>query len=169
MQEKTVSQYSAETHGETLADKSNENGLFDFSNLPMVVFLKILKSLEKTELCRLSLVNKSWRKACLDPCLWRNLDLRKYSTISDDDLIRLTSYSNTVNLLRISEVPLLGDSGLSCALTQCLSLTECSFFNCRQLSDKVLETLGEYCREIKKLDVTLCLGFTDEGLKKVGR
>ena len=171
-EEEIVSKFSAENDRKMHIShhESDDTELFDFSQLPWVVFLTILKFFKTDELCRLCLVNKQWKKACLDPSLWRNLDLVKYQSISDDDLIRLTSYSNNVVKLKISQCVnacILTDSGLSHVLQQCLSLVECSIVHCRELSDNVLATLGECCHFLKKLDITLSLNFTDEGMKKV--
>lgn len=144
-----------------------ENGLFDFSRLPWMVFLSILKFFKTNELCRFCLVDKLWLKACRDPSLWRDLDLEKYCAISDDDLIRLSSFSSNVVTLRICRCDMLTDRGASCAIRQCSSLTECSITQCRTVSDDVLTTLGACCHQLRKLDVTLSLNFTDEGIRKV--
>jgi hypothetical protein len=168
-EDRIVSQFSAENHQKTHIN-NHESGLFDFSRLPWVAFLTVLKFFRIYDLCRFCLVNKRWRRACQDPSLWRNLDLVKYETISDDDLIRLTSYSNNVVELKIQqliEVYTLSDLGVSRALRQCPSLVECTIANCRGLSDEVMVTLGECCRFIRKLDITLSFHFTDEGIKKV--
>ena len=168
-EDRIVSKLSAENHQEKHINH-HENGLFDFSQLPWVVFLTILKFFKTDELCRLCLVNKRWQKACLDPSLWRNLDLVKFRTISNDDLIRLTSYSNNVvklKILQFVDVCILTDSGVSQALRQCPSLVECSIAHCRELSDEVLATLGKCCHFIRKLDITLSFNFTDEGIQKV--
>jgi F-box/leucine-rich repeat protein 17 len=170
-EERIVPKCSAENHQKMHVNHHETGILFDFSQLPWVVFLTILKFFKTDELCRLCLVNKRWQKACLDPCLWRNLDLMKYHSISDDDLIRLTSYSSNVVKLNISQdvdaCNLLTDLGFSQVLQQCPSLVECSIFNCRELSDDVLATLGECCHFLRKLDITLSIRFTDEGIRKV--
>ena len=183
-EDRNISQFSAENDNHQEAHVNvDDHGLFDFSRLPWVIFLSILKFFKTYELCRLCLVNKHWQKACQDPSLWQNLDLVKYCTISDDDLIRLTSYCKSVAKLHVSQrvnIHTLTDSGVCHVLRQCPSLVECSIV-CRELSeelsgppeishklsDVVLEMLGERCHLIRKLDITLCYNFTDKGIKKV--
>ena len=182
-EDRNISQSLSENHQDI---EMSDHGLFDFSRLPWVIFLSILKFFKTHELCRLCLVNKQWRKACLDPSLWQSLNLVKYCTICDDDLIRLTSYCQRVAKLHVSQrvnVHTLTDPGVCHVLRQCPSLVECSIVcrelseegleqseisQWRKLSDTVLVTLGEHCHLIRKLDITLCYSFTDEGIKKVG-
>ena len=145
---------------------SNPDGLFNFSRLPWVVFLNILEFFKKEELCKLCLVNKLWRKACCDPSLWRCLDLTRSKSISDEDLDRLTSFSNNVVQLRISGCEHLTDCGVSCVMKQCHSLVELTMTHC-ELSDQVLEAVGENCSFLRKLDISLSSNFSDDGLSKV--
>ena len=138
--------------------------IFNFSQLPWAIFLTILEFFKLTELSQLCLVNKMWCKACRDPSLWRSVDLIKYENVSDEDLYRITSFSNNVLTLKISKR--LTDTGVICVIKQCTSLVELTMTHC-ELSDQVLEAVGEYCWCLRKLDISLSLNFSDDGLKKV--
>ena len=155
-------------HGSDLTEPAlPEIVTFNFSCLPRVIFLTILEFFETVELCHLCLVCKLWQKVCQDPSLWRNLDLTKFPNIKDRDLGRLTSLSKNVITLKINQADFLTNDGVISVLTNCTSLQELTLNHCYNLSDQVLEAVGKYCHHLKKLDISLSIYFSDEGVRRV--
>ena len=146
----------------------NEGGAnsFQINNLPQVVFLSILSYLDVKNLGRASCVSKHWYNSSLDPCLWRTLKLQKRQKVDDGVLSRVTNHGSTASVLDVSDCPNITEEGLIQALMQCSCLVELSVVRCPAVTDKCLAFIGQSCKNIKFLDISLC-HITDAGVKKV--
>ena len=152
-------------------EKEQEDGdvdnCFEINKLPQVVFLNILWYLDVKDLGRASCVSKYWYNSCLDPCLWRILRLKKREKVNDEVIARITTLGANASVLDVSDCPKLTEEGLIKALRQCSSLLELFVVRCSAVTDKCLSVIGQSCKFIKLLDISLC-PVTDNGLKEVG-
>ena len=141
---------------------------FKINNLPQVVFLSILSYLDLKDLGRASCVSKHWYNSTLDPCLWRKLKLQKRHKVDDEVLVRITNHGSAVSVLDVSECRSITEEGLLKALLQCKCLVDLSVVRCVAVTDKILSVIGQSCRNIRSLDISLCR-VTDTGVKEVRR
>ena len=147
--------------------ENESTNCFQISSLPQVVFLSILSYLDRKDLGRASCVSKHWYNSILDPCLWKKLKLQKRSKIDDEVLVRITNHGSAVSVLDVSECRSITEEGLMKALWQCKCLVDLSVVRCTAVTDKILAVIGQTCRNIKSLDISLCC-VTDAGVKQVG-
>ncbi|KAM7437175.1 F-box/LRR-repeat protein 17 [Porites harrisoni] len=139
---------------------------FKINNLPQVVFLSILSYLDLKDLGRASCVSKHWYNSTLDPCLWRKLKLQKRHKVDDEVLVRITNHGSAVSVLDVSECRSITEEGLLKALLQCKCLVDLSVVRCVAVTDKILSVIGQSCRNIRSLDISLCR-VTDTGVKEL--
>lgn len=149
-------------------DNGGNGNCFQINRLPQVVFLSILSYLDVKNLGRASCVSKHWYNSTLDPCLWRRLKLQKRKLVNSEVLVRITNYgSSTATVLDVSECSNITEEGLLMALPQCRYLVELYVGRCPAVTDRCLAEMGQSCQNIKILDISLCLGVTDSGVKEV--
>jgi len=139
---------------------------FQINSLPQVVFLSILSYLGVQNLGRASCVSKHWYNSSLDPCLWRKLKLQKRQKVDDEVLARVTNLGSNASVLDVSECRNITEEGLIQALRQCQCLMELNVVRCPAVTDKCLSVIGESCKNIKILDISLC-NVTDCGVKEL--
>ena len=156
---------SNDTSGAKLAGNGTFSS-FPFDSLPHLVFLNILSYFTIKELGEASRVCRLWHSKCFDPSLWRNLNFKGRSKVTDAVLGRITSLSQNISTLNISECAELSEKCIVESLRGCSFLEEIRLVRCSGISDLCLECIGQSCSRLKILDISLC-PVTDEGIRKV--
>ncbi|XP_076439031.1 uncharacterized protein LOC143277937 [Babylonia areolata] len=136
-------------------------------DLPTVLLVLVFSFLPVvTRLGSVSQVCKRWQAAVLDPSLWRRLDLRNLPRLKDETLLQLTSLSDRVSSLILSDgrSTLLTDGGVSRVLQQCQYLTKVKFNRCFFLSDDTFQNMGKHCHSLVYLNLSGCFTVTDRTL-----
>jgi len=104
-----------------------------FKLLPPEVFVHILSFIDYLQIGKLATVSKNFKEICYDEGLWRYLDLRKYS-----DTSKILAILNSILGKRSSQL-------------QSLNISNCAF-----ITDSIIGTIVNTCKNIKILDITLC-------------
>lgn len=91
--------------------------------LPSHLLLKVFHYLRLSDLLhRAGLVCKDWYTLSRDSDLWRTINLRGQVKVSDEVITRMTTYSDNVTLLDITDSRLVTSQGLHLALENCPNL-----------------------------------------------
>ncbi|EDO46629.1 predicted protein, partial [Nematostella vectensis] len=109
-------------------------------------------------------VCRKWHEICNDPSLWRTLNLSGRRLVTDDILDRLTSLSDSVLELDVSECASFSDNGLQTALQKCSALQILRTVRSPCMTDKCLSTVGQICRNLRIVHLSMC-SITDKGME----
>ena len=141
--------------------------LFQFDSLPHIISRKVFSLLTFEELGKAALVCKQWYDRCRDPILWRRLSLNEHKlNVTDEVLVRLTSLSDVITHLDITECRKISANCVLECLRRCGFLEEMRAVRCRAFNDACLECLGQTSRGLRTIDMSLC-PVSDEGVQKV--
>ncbi|KAG7481149.1 hypothetical protein MATL_G00064010 [Megalops atlanticus] len=152
----------ADTPGDT-ADNSSIN------HLPSSILLRVLSHLSVKERCLCaSLVCKYWRDLCLDFQFWKQIDLSGLQQVTDDLLVKISSWRQNVTEINISDCRNVQDLGVCSLASHCPGLLKYTAYRCKQLSDLSLITIATHCPLLQKAHVGNQDKLTDEALKKLG-
>ena len=90
------------------------------SHVPESLLLQTFSYLSFHDLLHgVALVSKTWNNLTHDPSLWRRLCLRRYTKVTDSVLLKLTSRSENVQYLDISDLRLITSEGVTAVLRHC--------------------------------------------------
>jgi hypothetical protein len=148
--------------------KLDQGSAFAFNDLPPPIILKIFGYLTRFELLRkVALVCKYWNHLSQDPELWRTLDFRGQFKLTNRILERLTSYSDHVTSIDLSDSKLISSDGVEALTKRCHALQVLKLNRCYSLMGPAFRSIGENCPFLLKLFFDICYSLTDEDLRSV--
>lgn len=150
------------------SDTCLEDHSFHFEYLPHVVLLNILSYLNVKDLGRTACVSKHLNSYCKYPSLWTVVDLSNRKNVDDSVLQRVINISRNIAVLNVSEADNVTEFGLRQALLGCKTLIEFRAARSYFVSDECLTVIGQTCKDLKRIDVTMCRRITDNGIGQVG-
>ncbi|GAB1605790.1 F-box/LRR-repeat protein 17-like [Argonauta hians] len=139
-------------------------------NLPNSILLEIFKYLTIPErIHSVELVCKKWSELAKDPSLWRHINCQDFGhrTLSDEILDKITSYSNHVVHLDISNTIGFSPEGISKVFKKCQSLTYLSLKGCCSLPDSAIQLIADYHHELERLYLDDCFSVTNPTIIKI--
>uniref|UniRef100_A0A803JSI9 F-box and leucine-rich repeat protein 17 n=2 Tax=Xenopus tropicalis TaxID=8364 RepID=A0A803JSI9_XENTR len=140
------------------------------NQLPSSLLLKIFSNLTLNERCILaSLVCKYWRDLCLDSQFWKQLDLSNRQQVKDKVLSEITSRSQNITEINISDCFSVSDHGVCLVAVKCPGLVKYTAYRCKQLSDMSLIVLANHCTSLQKVHVGNQDKLSDDSLKALGK
>ncbi|XP_060083273.1 F-box/LRR-repeat protein 17-like [Ylistrum balloti] len=136
-------------------------------NIPSYLLIQIFQHLSMYDLLHnVSSVCKLWYTISHDPDLWRVIDLRNQVKVTDVVMKNLTSYSDRVIYLNISDIVTISEDCLVSTVTTCKHLKTLKLSRCIAVtSDKVLTAIGENCHNLRNIHLEVCYRITDKGLE----
>ncbi|XP_048359345.1 F-box/LRR-repeat protein 17 isoform X2 [Sphaerodactylus townsendi] len=141
----------------------------DINELPPSILLKIFSNLSLNERClSASLVCKYWHDLCLDFHFWKQLDLSNRQQVTDELLEKITSRSQNITEINISDCRNISDTGVCVLAFKCPGLLRYTAYRCKQLSDTSIIAVASQCPQLQKVHVGNQDRLTDEGLKQLG-
>ncbi|XP_071941849.1 F-box/LRR-repeat protein 17-like [Antedon mediterranea] len=174
---KTESRLNQSVVNDSLSSKSNvenknitDEVLF-INNLPRSLLVHIFSMLKMRDILNhAACVCKLWYSISKDPDLWRSIrleDSHEYLRITDCILDRVTSLSNNISSILLSDCSLVTDSGLSSVLTKCSNLRILHLLQCSRLTDMSYTSIADHCHRLKKLNLSGSVGLTDVALQRI--
>ncbi|XP_064645831.1 F-box/LRR-repeat protein 7-like [Lineus longissimus] len=150
--------------------ESDQASALQFNELPVPIVLKIFEYLSRFEqLRKVALVCKFWNTLTQDPELWRVIDLRGQFKLTNQILDRLTSYSDHVTSIDLSDSKLISSSGIAALTKRCHSLQVLKLSRCYSLSGPAFRSIGENCLSLRKLYFDICYPLTDADLNCIAQ
>ena len=114
--------------------------------IPDALLLEIFRMIPFRHRFSVSKVCHRWRTISKDFSLWKSIDVSKGKLFRR----KITDKILCSWLRKIGK------------LIQCVNVR-----NCTQLTDKVLTTIGYFCRNIRRIDITGCTKMSDNGMKDI--
>ncbi|XP_013407369.1 F-box/LRR-repeat protein 17 [Lingula anatina] len=140
---------------------------YHVNELPHNVLLRIFTCLPLPDLlCRASLVCKLWSTLARDSDLWRTVRVKGFVKVDNAVLERLTSYSENVYEVDITDSRLVNNKGVACLLKNCKRLEVFKASRCQQLSDQAFCELSD-CRFLKHLNLENLHALSDVALARI--
>lgn len=134
-------------------------------SLPLSVMLQIFSSLPPYDLLhRVAPVCKSWNQLAYDPSLWKTLNLRKYSKITDTQLLKVLGWSRRVLFLDISDLRNITRDGIPAALTKCGHLRTLKMHRSMHLHLGVFQSIAKSCQSLQQLFLDGSTSVCDKSL-----
>ncbi|OWF41352.1 F-box/LRR-repeat protein 17 [Mizuhopecten yessoensis] len=142
------------------------NSIFNFK-IPSYLLIQIFQHLSMYELLHnVSSVCKLWYTISHDPDLWRVIDLRNQLKVTDVVITNLTSYSDRVIYLNISDIGTISEDCLVQTVKTCIHLSTIILSRCMSVAtNKVLAAIGEHCHNLRNIHLEVCYKITDAGFK----
>ncbi|XP_067653436.1 F-box/LRR-repeat protein 17-like isoform X2 [Haliotis asinina] len=150
-------------HGNSEADVSQI--------LPLSLVVNIFQYLSMPDLlCRVCRVCKPWHQAAHDPSLWRHIYLPVSSRVTDSILNWLTSLSDRVLTLDVSDSKhtTFTDEGVIQILQKCHYIRTLKLARYFVFSDDVFESVGKFCHLIRHLNLDGCFSISDKSIVAIG-
>ncbi|XP_033726295.1 F-box/LRR-repeat protein 17-like [Pecten maximus] len=136
-------------------------------NIPSYLLIQIFQHLSMYELLHnVSSVCKLWYNISHDPDLWRVIDLQNQLKVTDVVITNLTSYSDRVIYLNISDITTISEDCLVKTVTNCQHLKTLKLSRCISVTtDRLLTAIGGHCHNLRDIHMELCFRITDKGLE----
>lgn len=149
----------------SLTETSDYNSTFNV-NIPSYLLIQIFQHLSMYELLHnVSSVCKLWYNISHDPDLWRVIDLQNQLKVTDVVITNLTSYSDRVIYLNISDITTISEDCLVKTVATCRHLKTLKLSRCISVTtDRLLTAIGKHCHDLHTIHVELCFRITDKGL-----
>ncbi|XP_046559139.1 F-box/LRR-repeat protein 17-like [Haliotis rubra] len=139
--------------------------------LPLSLVVNIFQYLSMPDLlCRVCRVCKLWHQAAHDPSLWRHIYLPVSSRVTDSILNWLTSLSDRVLTLDVSDSKhtTFTDEGVIQILQKCHYIRTLKLARYFVFSDDVFESVGKFCHLIRHLNLDGCFSISDKSIVAIG-
>ncbi|XP_048251581.1 F-box/LRR-repeat protein 17-like isoform X1 [Haliotis rufescens] len=139
--------------------------------LPLSLVVNIFQYLSMPDLlCRVCRVCKLWHQAAHDPSLWRHIYLPVSSRVTDSILNWLTSLSDRVLTLDVSDSKLttFTDEGVMQILQKCRHIRTLKLARYFVFSDDVFESVGKFCHLVRHLNLDGCFSISDKSIVAIG-
>ncbi|KAJ8311739.1 hypothetical protein KUTeg_011094, partial [Tegillarca granosa] len=111
-------------------------------------------------------VCRTWYQLSLDPELWRRIDLRRQERVTDSALVTLTSYSDRVTYLDLTDTKELSCEGTMKVAEGCPDLVELQLTQCIKITDNSIIELTVGCPLLEHLILTRC-NLTDKSIQEI--
>eukprot|EP00106_Octopus_bimaculoides_P004638 XP_014772080.1 PREDICTED: F-box/LRR-repeat protein 7-like isoform X2 [Octopus bimaculoides] len=169
-QDTSEQKHDSELHSEHTNGVPSPEDSLHILNLPSSILLEIFKYLTIPErIHSVELVCKKWYELAKDPSLWRHINFQDFGhkTLSDEILDKITSYSNHVVHLDISNTMGFSPEGISSVLKKCRWLSFLSLKGCCSLPDSTIQLIAENQYDLEQLYLDDCFCVTNPTIVKV--
>ncbi|XP_036354987.1 F-box/LRR-repeat protein 17-like isoform X2 [Octopus sinensis] len=169
-QDTSEQKQDSEVHSEHTNGVPSPEDSLHILNLPSSILLEIFKYLTIPErIHSVELVCKKWYELAKDPSLWRHINFQDFGhkTLSDEILDKITSYSNHVVHLDISNTMGFSPEGISSVLKKCRWLSFLSLKGCCSLPDSTIQLIAENQHDLEQLYLDDCFCVTNPTIVKV--
>lgn len=170
--------------GSTCRDKNSPNSACNHSDedmlpssrcqnileLPNSILLYIFQYLTISQrLCCVALVCTKWYELSKDPSLWRIICFQDltHMCITDEILDKVTSYSNHVIHLDLSNIMGFTLNGISSLLKKCRHLIYLSLKGCCCLPDSAFRLISQHLPDLQQLYLDDCFAVTNETMIEI--
>ncbi|CAI9736100.1 F-box/LRR-repeat LRR-repeat 17-like [Octopus vulgaris] len=169
-QDTSEQKQDSEVHSEHTNGVPSPEDSLHILNLPSSILLEIFKYLTIPErIHSVELVCKKWYELAKDPSLWRHINFQDFGhkTLSDEILDKITSYSNHVVHLDISNTMGFSPEGISSVLKKCRWLSFLSLKGCCSLPDSTIQLIAENQHDLEQLYLDDCFCVTNPTIVKI--